>query len=93
LTRYQARHFAQRISDGLFQPFLFRSRGAAQYMIQHIAAIAGMTNAQPQPGEIVAAQLGNQIAQSIVAAVTAAPLQAHGAWRQIQIVVNDQDFR
>lgn len=91
VTGQQARHFAQCVSNRLFQQVLFSVRRAMQHMIQHVAAVAGMADAQPQTGELVAAQLRDQIAQTIVAAMPTAPLQAHHPGRQIKIVMNDQD--
>ena len=53
----QARQFAQRVDHGLFDQRPLRGKGAAQDVIQHFTAIAGMADTEPQPEEIVAAQM------------------------------------
>ncbi len=50
-----------------------------------------MVNAQAQPPE-VRAQGGNHVPQPVVPAVPAAPFQAGGAHRQIQLVVRNQQL-
>ncbi len=89
----EARQFAQGVSNGLFDQHPFGLRRPAQDVVQHVAAVAGMADAEPQAREIVAAQMGDKVAQAVVSAVTAGPLQPHRARRQIQIVMHDQDLR
>ena len=66
-------------------------RGASrQHVVDHFRFVAGMADAESQPPEILA-DVRNGVAQSVVAAVTAALLQAHAAHRQIEFVVRDED--
>ena len=87
----QARQFAQRVGNGLFDQRPFGGKGAAQDVIQHFAAIAGMADTKPQPEKIVAAQMSDEVAQAVVTAVTAGLLQPDHARRQIQVIVNHQN--
>jgi hypothetical protein len=85
--------FAQSVANRLLDPFLFQAWRAPQHMIQYVPAVAGMANTQAQPGKIIAAQVSNQITQSIMSAMPAAPFQPHDTRRQIQIIVNNQNGR
>jgi hypothetical protein len=51
LSGNDARQFAQRVANGLLDQRLFRLRRSAQNIIQHLAAVAGMADAEPQARE------------------------------------------
>ena len=85
------RHAVGRRAHRLEDEILFGARRARQHVIDHLGLVAGMPDAEPQAPEILA-DVRDDVAQPVVAAVTAAVLQAHGADRQIELIVRHQDL-
>ena len=63
-----------------------------EHVIDNFVAIAGMTDAQPQAPEIGRAELGLDVLEAVVTPVAAALLEADAARRQIEFIVNDENF-
>ena len=72
--------------ENLFFLVLWR---APQYVIDHLRFVAGMADADPQAPEI-STDMGDRIAQAVVATVSATELETCVTGRQIQFVVNHQ---
>ena len=70
--------------------FLFAQ--SAQYKTGDFAAVAGVAYAKAQALEIVGAQMGDGVAQPVVAAVAAAFLEFGRAGRQVKLVVGNQNL-
>ena len=49
-----------------------------------------MADAHAQAMELAVAEVAHDVAQAVLAAVAAVELQAHGAGRQVQVVMRDQ---
>src|SRR5690606_36215148 len=78
--------------DAGVEQFLLAARGAAEHEVGHQAGMAGVAYAQTQAVEIVAvAELGDDVAQAVVATVAAAFLEPGGARGKIEFVVGHQN--
>src|SRR5690606_18988438 len=65
---------------------------AAQYVAGDLTAVAGVTDAQAQAVEaVLIAELGNDVAQPVVPAVSAALFELGDAGRHVEFVVGHQD--
>ena len=51
-----------------------------------------MTDADAQSGKVGAAELGENVAQSVVTTVTTTALEAHRPRRQVDLIVGDEDL-
>jgi len=66
--------------------------GAAADVVDDLAAVAGVVDADTQAPEVAAAEHVDGVAQAVVTGVSPALLEAHGADRQVQLIVRDQDL-
>src|SRR5579875_3621327 len=88
----QQRQLVQCARDRVQHRLLVGPGGIAQHPRRHPVAVAGMADADAQAMERAVAEVGDDVAQSVLAAVAAVELQPRGAGRQIQIVVHHQQF-
>ena len=89
---HEYRQDSKTARDGIVNFVLFSLAGWVQDVINDLIAIARMVDAEAQAVKIFAAKRGDDVAQAVVAAVTAAVFQFDRAFRQIEFVVNDEDF-
>jgi len=63
-----------------------------QNVVDHLVAIARMTDTDADTKKVTAAEVINDIAQTVMPAVTTRLLDAVGAGWQVQFIVDHQDF-
>src|SRR5277367_1898590 len=85
--RYGIRRGTHRLQHQIFLD-AWRAR---EHVIDDFGLVAGMTDAQTNSPKIFA-DVRDGVAQSIVSAMSAALLQSHGAYGQIELVVRNQDL-
>jgi len=66
-------------------------RRPAQDVTGDPLAVARVANAETEPDKVAAAEAGDDVSQSVVAAMTAADLDPHFTSGQVEVVVNNQD--
>lgn len=70
---------------------LFRGAEVAKHEVCRILPTWRAADSDPHPHELVSAEGGDYVAQSVMAAVTAAELEPHCLERQIEFVVHDYE--
>ena len=78
--------------DCLFYEILFLCRGRPQDVIYHIIAVTGMSDANTKAIEVGSIDVGHDIAQTIVPAMSAPLLETGYPRWQIDLVVDDEHF-
>ena len=61
-----------------------------KHVVDHLIPVSRMADTYPQAIEIPAAEMSDQIAQSVVTTVSTAALQPDGTGGQVEIVMNNQ---
>gem|GEM_PF-2966775 len=92
LTFNHIRHHVQRITNSVIYLTTILFRGFSQHVVNNLIPVPGMTDAHSHTIEILAAQMADQITQTIMATMTTALFQPDGTRRQIQLIVNNQNL-
>ena len=86
------RHHLQRLIHRLFNAQLLIRRGPVEDIVDHLIAMTRVPNADAQSQEIVATEMRDEIAQTVMAAMAPTPLETGRARRQIQFVVDHKNL-
>src|SRR6056297_3998525 len=76
--------------DGCTNRLFFFRPGPAEDPGQYLFGLPGMADADAQAPELRRTEMTENAAQPVVSAVAAALFKAHGAGRQVQLIVGDQ---
>ena len=85
-------HHLERLIHRLLDALPLVRRGPVKHIVDHLVPMTGMADADAQPQEIVATQMRDQIAQTVVAAVATALFETRRTRRQIQLIMDDQNL-
>src|SRR3972149_9477240 len=82
----------QRRDDTLPDQLFFRRRCAVQHIVHHLVAAARMAHADPQAIEVFVSQGFNNVARSVMPAMSTAPLETNYPRRKTYFIMYYQYF-
>jgi hypothetical protein len=86
-----ARQYPDCIIDSTVNGGTFLAGCGIQDITHDIVTVTGVPDTDPQSQEVTAAQMRNQVTQTIVSAVATALLQPDCSRRQVQVIVYNKD--